>query len=651
MAVNGYEDLINYKGQIKGLCLSTENCVEILKNIYDEPIFNNFEALKNLIARINQDNFKVVVIGKFSTGKSSLINALLGEEVLPDSLDPCTAFINEIVYGEKTQATIYFKDAIPENWEIFVQDAGIKAHIEKYGKNNIPPYVLENLDDLSDCITIPLDEDGVAIEFNETDCSPFEKAVIQYPCELCKNGVEIIDSPGLDESQDRTEIVEKYFKKVDAVIYVMTNIATGGDGDKEIVEKYLTNNDIKNIFFVCNLFGVRIEKAKKQLLARLGKIFGEKTLLGEDGIHLVNLFDFANTGVEAFKESLGTYLNNEKGSAQLTSYNEKLTELSNTVKDGIKNFERISTRELRALDADILSLENDIARKEDVLAKSKLNIYNIQFDTQAFCKVDILEKFKKHNHDTRIFLKAQEVGDRALTADADEAAATALGASIALEYAEIFERKMDKYVRKELLGLIIDEVKEELSTLQAQAREFAAGVELPVIGNESAIQEGCQYDAGKDLAQALEKNLVIDLTQLISYSALKLEALLEPVVTNVFTMYGDYKASIRGGKLTEETITMLSMDLQERINMDRRPVANYIIKEVLSAFAHTLFDVAILAMEEVILERKELLATYKATREKLLDKRAKEELECASIIEELNQNLNTIVSLQAKIDA
>jgi len=651
MGVSSYEELNSYKGSIKNLCLSTEKCVELLTHIYDEPLFNNFEALKNLIARINQDNFKVVVIGKFSTGKSSLINALLGEDVLPDSLDPCTAFINEIVYGEKPQATIYFKESIPANWEAFVQEPGIRAHIAEHGMANIPPYVVENLEDLSNCITIPVDEDGVAIEFQGTDCSPFEKAVIQYPCELCRNGVEIIDSPGLDESQDRTEIVEKYFKKVDAVIYVMTNIATGGEGDKEIVEKYLTNNDIKNIFFVCNLFGVKIEKAKKQLLTRLGKIFAGKTLLGEQGIHLVNLFDFANTGVEIFKDALGDYLNHEKGSAQLTSYNEKLTELSKLVKAGIANYERISTRELRALEADILAVEKDIADKEALLAKAKVSIYNIQFQTQAFCKTDILEKFKKHNYDTRVYLKEQELGARALGPTAAEAEATTLGTEIAEEYAKIFEQKMAKYVREELLGSIVDEVKKELQAIQQQATSFGAGVELPVIGNAQDLSKGSATEAGKNLAAALEQALVLDLSKLISYSALHLEALLEPAVTNVFAMYGDYKPDIRGLKLTEEIQSRLSMDVHERMGRDKRPIANYIIKEVLAAFTKTLFTATTAAMEQVLVTRKATLAQYQQDRRELLAKREQETLQCEAIVKELEDNLFTILKLQAKIDA
>ncbi|MDO4179451.1 MAG: dynamin family protein [Phascolarctobacterium sp.] len=646
MSVSSYEELSEYKGRIKNLCLSTEKCVGALTKIYDEPVFNNFEGLKNLLGRINQDNFKVVVIGKFSTGKSTLINALLGEDVLPDSLDPCTAFINEIIYGAKPRATIYFKENIPANWQAFVQDESIAAHINKFA-SNIPPYVIENLEDLSNCVTIPVDEDGVAIEFEGTDCSPFEKAVIEYPCELCKNGVEIIDSPGLDESQDRTEIVEKYFKKVDAVIYVMTNIATGGEGDKEIVEKYLTSNDIKNIFFVCNLFGVKIEKAKKQLLNRLKKIFAGRTLLCERGFHLVNLFDFVNTGVEPFKGALAAYLNNEKGRAQLTSYNEKLTELSNIVKDGIANFERISTRELRAIDADILSVENDIAAKEKFLAKAKTSIYNMQLEIDAFCKVDILEKFKKHNHTTRTYFKEKDLGTRSLSNSADEAATTRLSAELAKEYAVIVEQKMDEYVREELLCSIIEEISSELKNLQEETTSFGACLELPVFGNSCEFNDEAVQEASK----VFEKNLELDLSKFISYDAMNLQALLEPAVSTVFTMYGDYKKDARGSKLTEEILAKLSIDVQERMARDKRIIANYIIREVLKTFSKVMFDVSTNAMEDVLAKRRDTLDSYRQTRNNILAKREEETLKCEAIIKKLNDNLQTLAVLQEKIDA
>lgn len=57
------------------------------------------DVIKNSIQQI--DNFRITtpVVGGFSTGKSSMLNALLGEEILPFEITPETAVPTEITYG------------------------------------------------------------------------------------------------------------------------------------------------------------------------------------------------------------------------------------------------------------------------------------------------------------------------------------------------------------------------------------------------------------------------------------------------------------------------------------------------------------------------------------------------------------------------
>jgi len=53
-----------------------------------------------------------VIVGEVKSGKSSFVNALLGEEVCQVAPDPCTACIQELVYGdERTKTTL------GDNWE------------------------------------------------------------------------------------------------------------------------------------------------------------------------------------------------------------------------------------------------------------------------------------------------------------------------------------------------------------------------------------------------------------------------------------------------------------------------------------------------------------------------------------------------------
>ena len=52
--------------------------------------------------------------GETSSGKSSLINLILGEEILPYSLLSTTSTICELKFGEKRRLVVHFKDKDPE---------------------------------------------------------------------------------------------------------------------------------------------------------------------------------------------------------------------------------------------------------------------------------------------------------------------------------------------------------------------------------------------------------------------------------------------------------------------------------------------------------------------------------------------------------
>ena len=77
---------------------------------------NHFHDLKNELEEdeknINSHNrpLKIGFVGGFSTGKSSMINSLLGEEILGVKLEPATSQITELSYGDKFEVLEVTKD-------------------------------------------------------------------------------------------------------------------------------------------------------------------------------------------------------------------------------------------------------------------------------------------------------------------------------------------------------------------------------------------------------------------------------------------------------------------------------------------------------------------------------------------------------------
>jgi len=61
-----------------------------------------------------QQEINVAVIGRFKAGKSSLLNALVGRDLLPVGVVPVTTVVTELSYGPKQRATVHFLDGRSE---------------------------------------------------------------------------------------------------------------------------------------------------------------------------------------------------------------------------------------------------------------------------------------------------------------------------------------------------------------------------------------------------------------------------------------------------------------------------------------------------------------------------------------------------------
>jgi len=222
------------------------------------------DSLQKIRERVSTDVFKVLIVGEFKRGKSTFINAMLGQDILPAYATPCTAVINEVKWGESSRALVHYS----------MTKDGTKAQVE----------------------TIPVEaiEEYVVIPENppEDYVNPYEKVEIFYPLDLCKSGVEIIDSPGLNEHLARTQVTESYLNVVDAIIFVFTCEALASQSEVQFIEKNLIPLGHDDLFFVCNRFDQirkdsEKERVKKFALSKLTPL----TKRGENGIFFISAFN------------------------------------------------------------------------------------------------------------------------------------------------------------------------------------------------------------------------------------------------------------------------------------------------------------------------------------------------------------------------
>ena len=88
--------------------------------------------------KIRKGIITIAVTGSFSTGKTTVINSLLGEEVLYAHTLPVVNNVYEVIYGEKKEAILNFKNPLPEKLPTGLSSK-IIAHLKRHGMNNVPP--------------------------------------------------------------------------------------------------------------------------------------------------------------------------------------------------------------------------------------------------------------------------------------------------------------------------------------------------------------------------------------------------------------------------------------------------------------------------------------------------------------------------------
>ncbi len=109
-----------------------QTMIQTLQEI-NEQHSQNKEVQKNLTyleQKITDFTIVIPIIGKFSSGKSSLLNCYLGDDYLSIDICPQTAIATELYYGETPQLSIYYLDQRPVVQYQFKHASELKQRIE-----------------------------------------------------------------------------------------------------------------------------------------------------------------------------------------------------------------------------------------------------------------------------------------------------------------------------------------------------------------------------------------------------------------------------------------------------------------------------------------------------------------------------------------
>jgi hypothetical protein len=93
--------------------------VKTLERAIDQHGLVEFRpALAAIVDRLESKSFEIAVFGRVSSGKSSLLNHIVGQDVLPVGVNPITAVPTRLTHGCEPRATAWFADRKPEQFAV-----------------------------------------------------------------------------------------------------------------------------------------------------------------------------------------------------------------------------------------------------------------------------------------------------------------------------------------------------------------------------------------------------------------------------------------------------------------------------------------------------------------------------------------------------
>lgn len=283
------------------------------------------ENLSVLSKKVGDETFKIQVTGTFSNGKSSVINALFGQEILPAYVTPTTAVINEVKYGKKKKAILYFKHPLPDPLPNCIPPKTL-AHMRKYDAGPIPPIEV-SCDELEDYVVMPLDEKDPRQMLLE---SPYERVELFWPLDLLEKSVELIDSPGLNAFTAHTQITTNNLSRVDAVLFVLNSGALCSLEEMKFIESTIRGKGFEDLFFLANKFDTISDNQKERVKKYAYMKLKDLSTLGNNGIFFVSALKalegkqngdvdaYKASGMYDFERALSDFLVKQKGKAKLT---------------------------------------------------------------------------------------------------------------------------------------------------------------------------------------------------------------------------------------------------------------------------------------------------------------------------------------------
>jgi len=283
-----------------------------LEVLLEQEIPGHQNRLRDEIKNIKQaldhskipERFSIAVVGTFKTGKSSFVNKLAGERLAGVETNPETAAISIFRYADTPRVEVNLitleewqrmedlYDDAPKHPEAY-RVAGLRGFNEQMAqrKNSEGKPIDFEAIDVESMVREWLKPKGHVHVIESEDWETkkgkqeFRKAIQQFtssrnplhyfvkelivyaPVPLLRDHVELIDTPGLNDTQVyREQLTEERLAEVDAILFLTRSGASFSQFDKEFLVRQLRKKRLRHLRLIVTQVDTTVENARRDAL-------------------------------------------------------------------------------------------------------------------------------------------------------------------------------------------------------------------------------------------------------------------------------------------------------------------------------------------------------------------------------------------------
>lgn len=242
----------DFKTSFKDLKHIIENILIELKNeIKNNEVQKEIEAVDSYI---NNQKFSIGITGVMNAGKSTMLNALMGKEILGSAVVPETANLTIVKHNPTDNAKVFYWDT--KEWEKIEESAKSLESMKDFVletnkvfgenlKNYIRPVSRFDEVDINDLSSY------TSAEHSGKKCNLVKYVELSSNLKFLSDGIEIVDTPGLDDPViQREEITKEYISKCDMMMHLMNVSQSATLKDVEFIIDAVLYQNISKLLVV-----------------------------------------------------------------------------------------------------------------------------------------------------------------------------------------------------------------------------------------------------------------------------------------------------------------------------------------------------------------------------------------------------------------